>query len=102
MEQARQAQRGRAGWSALMERWSSSGLSVEEFCRLEGVNRSGFYRWRTLLASGSGSKPVARAPPQEQGAFVDLGALDRSAAENGRFELRLTLGGGVVLTLVRG
>jgi len=34
---------GRGG----VARWRSSGLSVEAFCQLEGVTRSGFYRWET-------------------------------------------------------
>ncbi len=34
--------------------------------------------------------------------FVDLGVLGQSAGPGGRVELRLDLGGGLVLTLVRG
>ncbi len=64
MQASRRAHRGRDGWAALMERWRSSGLSVEAFCRIEGVNRSGYYRWRirriesNKWVAGFGLKPV--------------------------------------------
>ena len=104
MESGRQlTHRGSDGWATVIERWRSSGLSVETFCRAEGVTRSGFYRWRSLLGSGSAPRGgVVRADAQAQGGFVDLGALGARAAAGGRLELRLELGDGLVLTLVRG
>jgi len=103
MESSRRSVRGSDGWAAVVERWRSSGLSVEAFCRLEGITRSGFYRWRSLLGSGSTlRRGVVRADAQAQGGFVDLGALGARTRAGGRLELRLDLGDGFVLTLVRG
>lgn len=107
MDGVRRRHRGAAGWAVVMERWRASGLSVEAFCRRDGVNRAGFYRWRALLApsQSQGSVPTcnasAMAVPPPTG-FVDLGVLGQSAGPGGRFELRLDLGAGLVLTLVRG
>ena len=106
MDVVRRLQRGASGWAVVMERWRASGLSVEAFCRRDGVSRAGFYRWRALLASSQsrGSAPVCSAsvmavpPPTD---FVDLGVLGQSTGPGGRFELRLDLGAGLVLTLVR-
>lgn len=48
--------------------------------------------------------PAPRSPksstPETGGGFVELGAL--AAAKESRFEVRLDLGGGVLLHLVRG
>ena len=101
----RRPQRGAAGWGEVVERWRASGLSVEAFCRRDGVNRAGFYRWRALLGASKAACTVPvrdlaqmQSPPMD---FVDLGALNRSVDAGGRFELRLDLGAGLVLTLVR-
>jgi len=45
---------------------------------------------------------VVRADAQAQGGFVDLGALGARTRAGGRLDLRLDLGDGLVLTLVRG
>lgn len=102
MDVVRRPRRGAAGWSVVVERWRVSGLSVEAFCRRDGVNRAGFYRWRALLAAASSSPISVAAAKSVAAEFVDLGVLGQSAALGGRFELRLDLGAGLVLTLVRG
>jgi hypothetical protein len=89
-------------WRELFSRQTSSGLAVSEFCRREGINASLFRRWRLLLndsaprAAGAvrGDSAVTVAAP-----FIDLGGL---AAVGSRFEVRLELGAGVVLSLARG
>ncbi|MHB1670422.1 IS66 family insertion sequence element accessory protein TnpA [Thiomonas sp.] len=88
-------------WRALFDRFAQAGLTVEEFCRREGVCRSSFRRWRTRLL-GAPRKGPAAAPktPPPGPAFVDLGAIGGSAAR--AFELSLELGDGIRLRLVRG
>jgi hypothetical protein len=66
-------------------------LSVAAFCTRERVSAASFYQWRARLA-----RTTAAAP--SPAAFVDLGTL----AGSGRLELRMSLGGGVVLQLARG
>lgn len=80
-----------------------SRLSVAQFCSREGESAASFYQWRSRLARGgqevlpdpSAVSMTRESPPA---AFVDLGTL----GGGGRFELRLELGGGLVLQLARG
>jgi len=41
-------------WRGRMRRWRSSGRSVREFCRREGVPETAFYYWRRELQRRSG------------------------------------------------
>ena len=71
----------------------------------EGIKAASLYGWRSRLQQKTqGKSSVARAPrkPRSEkstGEFIDLGALDSSRS---RLEVRLDLGGGVLLHLVRG
>lgn len=89
-------------WREIVTRQAQSGLSVQAFCRREGLNVWTFYGWRSRLRAGAAGEepPANRSPSVEPTAgFIDLGALPSGAS---RCELRLELGGGVVLHLVRG
>ncbi|MCK0505324.1 IS66 family insertion sequence element accessory protein TnpA [Aromatoleum anaerobium] len=90
--------RSREEWREVFARHGSSGLSVTTFCARESISVSSFQRWRALVAPVSGAAD-ARTPAR-QAAFVDLGVLGSGSAS--RLELKLDLGGGVVLHLVRG
>jgi putative transposase len=91
-------QRNETQWRTLLSRFSDSGLSVSVFCRREAVSTASFYRWRSLLEQhdGGGGLPIESQP-----AFVDLGALRGESARGALVELRLDLGGGLTLHLVR-
>lgn len=98
-----QVRRGREGWRALLGGFEGSGLSAEAFCRREGISSASFYRWRSILGAGGEQRRavvVRTATP----AFVDAGALGlpRAQALSSRLDLRLDLGDGLVLHLVRG
>ena len=102
MGQRKRIRRGPAVWKALFFRQSSSGLSVPEFCRREGINASLFRRWRSTLTDSATDRQVStRTERAIEGAapFIDLGDL-RSGSP--RFEVRLDLGGGMVLSIARG
>ncbi len=87
-------------WRLLLARLDGSGLSVEAFCQSEAISEASFYRWRRLLSEdgdeGRGGRVVA-AP-----AFVDLGTLNSASPLRPRLDLKLDLGDGLVLHLVRG
>jgi hypothetical protein len=94
--------RGAEGWRGLFSRQSSSGLSVTEFCRHERINASLFRRWRGRLQDCGGGQPVVtRAAPAGEVAvpFIDLGDLRTGGS---RFEVRLELGAGMILSIARG
>jgi hypothetical protein len=92
--------RGEAQWGALLKRFDASQGSVEAFCRREVVSTASFYRWRERL----GGNEVRAVPVREQRApmFVDAGRLGGAPARGSPLELKLDLGDGWVLHLVRG
>jgi transposase-like protein len=101
MSRGKRIRRSAAVWRHLFSRQSSGGLSVPEFCRREGINASLFRRWRsTLKDSGTGRRVSTRTERaiEVPAPFIDLGDL-RSGGP--RFEVRLDLGSGVVLSIAR-
>jgi len=101
MQQIKRGRQGAEGWREVLDRFAQSGLTARAFCDLEGISPASFYRWRSLL-KGRQKKPRSQKPSMAAdpaAGFVDLGALSPSGP---RFEMRLDLGGGVLLHLVRG
>ena len=89
-------------WRELVERQARSGLSVQAFCDREGINACSLYGWRSRLRqSEADAAPVialATAKEALSAEFIELGSL---SSHRSRCELRLDLGGGVMLQLVR-
>ena len=121
MEDSKSRQTGRRldeqSWRAVLERFGGAAMTVQEFCRREGLTRSSFFLWRSRLQTDplrtpapalarSTAKSAALAPKPS---FVDLGLLCAAApspapapeAEHAALDLRLELGGGLSLHLVR-
>ena len=92
-------QRSRAEWCSLLARHSRSELTVAGFCQKEGICPASFYRWQALLGKGHESDALNLAGVKQD--FVDLGPLDLSSRPNPHLEIKLDLGGGLVLHLVR-
>ena len=69
------------------------------------LSKSSFQRWRSLLRA-SRSQPMGEREdrPQKPAAsqFVQLGALRGKGSDTGRLQIKLDLGGGIVLQLTRG
>jgi chemotaxis methyl-accepting protein methylase len=97
MERTKRRRLTADAWRAVLARFAESGLTVQAFCQREVINVTSFYRWRSMLSGAQDelSSPVAKRTT----GFVDLGTLSASGS---RFELRLDLGDGVLLHLVRG
>ena len=93
--------RSAQAWREMVGRFGQSGLSEETFCEGEGINRKLFHRWRCKRSMAPPRMAAAKAAaiPQATAGFVDLGALKGG---DSRLEVRLDLGGGVQLHLVRG
>lgn len=91
-----------SAWREVIGRFPVSRLTLEEFCRREGVCTTSFRRWRAKLAGAANPLPAARPAVRaaQDLAFIDLGDLGADSARQA-LELRLDLGGGVSLHLVR-
>lgn len=89
------------GWRDLVARQVESGLSAREFCEREGVNLWSLYGWRSRLRTGCEERraPIKQdgTPPSAQ--FIELGGLRETSS---RWQIRLDLGDGISLQLVRG
>jgi putative transposase len=99
----KRVRRGREGWQALLAGFEGSGLSAQAFCRRERISSASFYRWRTVLGTG-GERRRAVVVRGAAPAFVDAGPLELPRSRpllSGRLDLRLDLGDGLVLHLVR-
>jgi hypothetical protein len=104
MGRAKRQRLGADVWRGLLAKFAGSDLSVRAFCSQEGISPSSFNWWRSRL-NGRGRRQQSVSPSSAVGAgeFVDLGTLSAATASpSGRFELRLDLGGGLTLHLVRG
>jgi hypothetical protein len=96
-------------WREVMRRFDAAGATVSEFCAREGLSQSSFYRWRTRMGALGGAPATARSQAERTlavqpsaASFIDLGSLVGSRRDAGNsLELRLDLGGGVVLQIVR-
>lgn len=103
MEQNRQRRRDAQAWRELLGRFADSAVSVPAFCAREGISEASFYRWRSMLRRARTVRKraavvIAGAVPKPSAPFVDLGTLTPGPS---RVELKLDLGGGVLLQLVR-
>ena len=91
-------------WRAVVARFAQSGMTEEAFCEGEGVSAKLFHRWRMKRGKAmpravvDKSARVAPSPSSSAG-FVDLGPLKDGGS---KLEMRLDLGGGVLLHVVRG
>lgn len=97
----RRLRQDESAWRGLLARHAESGLSTGAFCAEVGISSQSFYRWRTRL-SGSTDQPAAAAATSAKASasgFIDLGGL--RTVDRSRVEVRLDLGGGVLLHLVR-
>jgi len=104
MERSKQPRRDARAWEEVLERFAGSALSVPAFCEREAISEGSFYRWRSILQrGGAGKRREAVAQPKQTTRaatpFVDLGSLQPAGTG---VELKLDLGGGVLLHLVRG
>ena len=106
MQQTRGQRRDADGWRGLMRQFAESGLTVAQFCEREGLATASFYRWRSRLGASTARKvrlsrreASTPKPASAPSGFLDLGTL--TASPTSRMEVRLDLGGGVVLHVVR-
>ncbi|MGZ5172211.1 MAG: IS66 family insertion sequence element accessory protein TnpA [Burkholderiales bacterium] len=97
-------------WRDRIVRHAASGLSVKAFCERESVSLWSYYQWRSRFRSQGSKVVTAAATPRSRAPFIELSALradgeareaDPKLRDGARFEIKLELGGGVVLHLGR-
>ena len=94
--------RDRSEWRSLLSGFEQSALSVEAYCRRESISAASFYRWRGILGAKAWRRPEVTMARDTAPAFVDIVALNAAPAHRPRLDLKLDLGEGLVLHLVRG
>jgi transposase-like protein len=90
-----------AQWQQRLARFDGGDMPVKEFCQAEAVSQASFHRWRKQLReAGAVAAQVAK--------FIDVGVLPSPAsaaaatqAAEPQLEVRLELGPGLVLHIVR-
>ena len=97
-----------SSWREVMRRFDAAGTSVQAFCAGEGLSTTSFYRWRERLdhrdhevaaATRQSTTPAVRA--HSAAGFVELGSMLGAGGGGSALELKLDLGGGVLLQLTR-
>ena len=102
-------------WRDRLARFAAAKLTVDAFCQREAVSVASFYLWRTRLRNSQGKSLTApRAGPVAAAPFIDLGSVSHRAISTAAIgdthdahhqpapiNIRLELGGGVVLHIAR-
>ena len=65
-------------WIEILKRFETSGLSVRDFCRREGLASSSFQRWRNRLGSAASAEFVELVPAVHSSAASTSWSLDVS------------------------
>ena len=101
MEKVKQRRFRAGGWRKILARFEVSGLTAQAFCAKERISTRSLRRWQLRLGADlSEALPVKAArPASKPGGFIDLGDLRSDVS---RFEVRLELGDGVILSIARG
>lgn len=108
------AEQRQSQWRNHLARQAKSGQSVAAFCRAESLSKGSFYAWRARLAAVGSNLALIAAPPATPAAFIDLGVVNSTDTNHGTpradrkqsahaasVEVRIELGGGMVLTIAR-
>jgi hypothetical protein len=93
------SRRSQNEWRSLLAKFGSSGMGVDAFCRREAISAASFYRWRSLLGNGGNGGEVVGSDTTP--VFVDLGTVNCASSSRARLDLKLDLGEGLVVHLVR-
>ena len=57
-------------WKMVLETFTSSGLSVRQFCQQEGLSEASFYSWRKRLSTHQ--KPDTNQTPLQPEPFIQV------------------------------
>lgn len=100
MSKAKGSDEQRRFWQMVFDTYETSGLSVRQFCKNEGLNESGFYYWRKKLAGDSAttsqsaedeSETEQKENPESSAGFIRVSLPKESS------DIELVLSSGNVL-----
>ena len=96
-----------ARWRERIQRWRSSGLSIRQFCRRDGVGEPAFYSWRKRLAASVGSSVVSSSRPRGRTSFSFLpvevlGGVSANAVVANAVVANAVVAGQIEIVLSRG
>ena len=78
-------------WQMVLETFTSSGLSVRQFCQQEGVSEPAFYSWRKKL-SAKNKGPSISSPKEDDPASDNFIQISLPAGHSSPMELVLASG----------
>jgi hypothetical protein len=101
MPKIKQRRHGAEAWSKILGRFEESGQAAPAFCARERISMQSLHRWQKRLGGESDQALVAKAAQltRKTDDFIDLGGL---RSPDSRFEVRLELGAGLILSIARG
>ena len=76
-------------WQMVLDTFRSSGLSVRQFCKQEGLSEASFYAWRRKLSKSQKSSTCNEQMLSEPGSFIQVPVVQ---SESSCLELVLTSG----------
>jgi hypothetical protein len=101
-------------WRDRLARQVASRQSITAFCRSEGIAEGTFYGWRARLRARSLEAEHAQPTAETPAAFIDIGTVkgldaiklarpsdDMPKDNGGKIEVRIDLGRGLMLQIVR-
>lgn len=68
-------------WAAQIQNCRSSGLSVQTWCRQEGINASTYYRWERALLTAAKLVPRTSMPAVTFAELPEVKKMSRNVAE---------------------
>ncbi|NIA31952.1 MAG: hypothetical protein GWP06_18835 [Actinobacteria bacterium] len=84
-------------WQMVMETFKTSGLSVRNFCKKEGLSEPAFYAWRKKLTKNDEPKKDSPKDNKNSSAFIKV-----SVPQNNSAPLELMLSSGNSLRISSG
>jgi hypothetical protein len=67
-------------WQMALETFKSSGLSVRQFCKQEGLTEPAFYTWRKKLDGGGNDEKNQDKPKLSEPEFIEVAIPQNNSA----------------------
>lgn len=94
MDQIVRRRRGESAWREIVARQEESGLTVQEFCKREGLKAASLYGWRVRLRREPAGQVVSSVVPPRR-AFCMRASCARCRSRSSSYSLMLYVDFGV-------